>query len=104
MLLLLYREESLLTERQRVDRRRMEDAFFQYALLRATSWYPQFSVSALPLHSYVESTLSKFTCAYHGAFMEKYASKYTSTLRYFRTKYISASTLSIKVILLAPLE
>ena len=70
-----FRECSLLTERQRVDRRRVEDAFFQYALLRAASWYSHhFSLSTLPLHNDTLDTLSKFTTVYHGAFMEKYAS------------------------------
>lgn len=54
---------------------RVEDAFFQYALLRAASWYSHcFTLSTLPLHNDTLDTLSKFTTVYHGAFMEKYAS------------------------------
>ena len=54
----------------------MEDAFFQYALLRTAARYPDlFKLSQLPLHSSTLMALSKFTPLYHDAFMAKYASK-----------------------------
>lgn len=66
----------VLIERQRVDRHRVEDAFFQFALLKAASWYPShFDISQLPLHAKSLETISKFTTIYHGAFMEKYSGK-----------------------------
>jgi hypothetical protein len=65
---------SLLMERQKVDRRRVEDAFFQYALLRASSWYPRhFCIASMPLHADAMSTISKFTRVYHGVFMQRYS-------------------------------
>lgn len=68
------RVERLLIERQRVDRRRIEDAFFQYAVLRAASWYPDdFCLYNLPLHGNTTATIENMTCVYHGAFMRKYA-------------------------------
>lgn len=71
-------EISRLTERQKVDRRRVDDAFFQYAILRASSWYPhKFNLSSLPLHGDTRNTLSMFTTIYHGAFMEKYSGRYS---------------------------
>ena len=73
-------EISLLNDRIRVDRRRIEDSFFEYAILRAASWYPEtFDLDKLPLHSEAKNTLSYFTTIYHGAFMAKYASMYSRT-------------------------
>ena len=67
---------NFLDERQRVDRRRVEDAFFQFALLKAASWYPSiFNISKLPLHAKALETISNFTTVYHGAFMAKYSGK-----------------------------
>ena len=44
--------QDILNERVKVDRCRIEEAFFQYALLRVTLWYPdQLSMSTLPLHN-----------------------------------------------------
>ena len=75
MLLTPFRKGALLADRQRLDRRRVEDAFFQYAMLRAASWYPHsFSLCTLPCHKDTTDTLAKFTAVYHGAFMNKYAS------------------------------
>lgn len=66
----------MLKERQKVDRRRIEDAFFQFALLKAASWYPhKFDHSQLPLHANSTYTIAKFTEQYHGAFMEQYSGK-----------------------------
>ena len=70
-------EMSLLNNRIRIDRRRVEDAFFQYALLRTASMYPDmFALAELPLHADTRDTLSKFTTVYHKAFMDRYASMY----------------------------
>lgn len=64
---------DILNERAKVDRRRIE-AFFQYALLRVTSWYPeQLSLSSLPLHNKTTEILPSTVSVYHGAFMKKYA-------------------------------
>lgn len=64
-------------ERQKLDRRRIEDAFFQYAVLRAASWYPHhFRIECMPLHAETVNTVSKFTAVYHGAFMERYSGLY----------------------------
>jgi len=72
-------EITLLTERQRVDRRRVEDAFFQYALLKTASWYPhRFDITHLAFHCGTTNTISKFTTIYHGAFMEKYSGIFLS--------------------------
>ena len=43
---------TILNQRVKVDRRRIEEAFLQYALLRVASWYPEkLSLSCLPLHT-----------------------------------------------------
>ena len=69
--------ESLLTNREKLDRRRAEAAYFQFALLRVAAWYPHlFTLSDLSLHKNLENTLSKVTEIYHGAFMDTYASKH----------------------------
>lgn len=69
----------MLLLREKLDRRRAEAAYFQFAILRVASWYPDlFKVSNLPLHSSLPNTLTKVTRDYHGAFMDKYASTYAS--------------------------
>lgn len=55
---------------------RMEDAFFQYAALRVSQWYPEdIEPISVKLHSSTSETLEKITTVYHGAFMTKYAGK-----------------------------
>lgn len=64
----------LLLQRNQLDRRRLEDAYFQFSILRVCSWYPeQFQVEHLPLHGGTSKTLEATTSVYHGVFMEKYA-------------------------------
>lgn len=42
----------------KVDHRRIEDAFFQYAALRVASWYPEhFKLCALQLHAMTTMTI-----------------------------------------------
>ena len=65
---------DILNERAKFDRRRIEEAFFQYALLRVTSWYPdQLSLSSLPLHNKTTEILPSTVSVYHGAFMKRHA-------------------------------
>ena len=67
-----------LIEREKLDRRRAEAAYFQYAVLRVASWYPHlFNLFKLPLHSKHVTILSDVTEVYHGAFMELYAGIYS---------------------------
>ena len=64
----------VLNERQKVDRRRIEDAVFQYALLTVASWYPEFlEPSKLPMHGQTTATIFDSTTVYHGAFMKRYS-------------------------------
>ena len=62
-----------------LNRRRIEDAFFQYAALKVARWYPEvIEPIRVKLHSSTSETLEKITAVYHGAFMTKYAGiKYT---------------------------
>lgn len=67
-----------LTHRVLLDRRRVEDAYFQYAILKVSSWYPEkFSLCKLPLHHNTQSTILDVTTVYHGLFIDTYASKFT---------------------------
>ena len=70
--------QDIVNERVKVDRRRIEEAFFQYALLRVTLLYPDyFSVSTLPLHNKTIEILPKIVSVYHGAFMKRHAGNYS---------------------------
>lgn len=70
-------EISLLIERQKVDRRHIEDAYFQYALLTTQAMYPgDFRLSDLSMHHNTPTTLIKFTAAYHEAFIKRYSGTY----------------------------
>ena len=72
--MILYSDFNCLNERVTVDRRRIEEAFFQYALLKVIAWYPQhFSIGDLPLHAKTVHVLPSVVSTYHGAFMERYA-------------------------------
>lgn len=63
-------------KRQKLDRRRIESAFFQYAALRVASFHPDlFQTSKLPLHSETVNTIAEMTTVYHGVFMRKYLRK-----------------------------
>ena len=66
-----------LVQRFRMDRRRLEDAHIQFALLQVVSWYPeQFHVTSLALHAQTRESLSEVSSKYHGVFMSHYASEY----------------------------
>lgn len=70
---LVSKDDTELIDRQMLNRR-MEDAFFQYALLRVSQWYPEdIEPITVRLHSTTSETLEKITSVYHGAFMTKYA-------------------------------
>ena len=57
-----------------MDRRRLEDAFFQYALLNVASWYPEHICQKdLHLHEGLSETLTNMTPVFQKAFTEKYA-------------------------------
>lgn len=67
-------EVSLLMERQKVDRRRIEDAFFQYAVLITQAEYSEhIELSDLPMHHDTSNTLITFTAKFHEAFMKRHS-------------------------------
>lgn len=65
-----------LESRQQLDRRWLEEAFMQYALLRVDSWYPlSVNIEQLHLHDGLSQTLLKTTPMFHNAFIKNYASE-----------------------------
>lgn len=57
-----------------MDRRRLEEAFLQYALLKVAEWYPlQISIHKLYLHDGLSEMLLKATPLFHEAFTKKYS-------------------------------
>ena len=68
-----------------LDRRRLEDAHFQYAILKVASWYPSsFKLTDLPLHGATRETLLQMSDSYYGAFMKKYSGKHNVTMYTYR--------------------
>ena len=71
---LLFMTSTGLDVRQCMDRRRLQEAFFQYALLRVASRYPKhIAVDKLYLHEGLSDTLLNVTALFHKVFTEKYA-------------------------------
>ena len=71
---LKFSEVPALSEREKVDRRCVEDAVFQYAALNVSAWYACcLDMSKLPMHGQATNTIYESTAAYHGAFMKKYS-------------------------------
>uniref|UniRef100_A0A1X7V592 Uncharacterized protein n=1 Tax=Amphimedon queenslandica TaxID=400682 RepID=A0A1X7V592_AMPQE len=57
-----------------IDRRHLEEDFFQYALLRISSWYPKdIPLSALKLHGEFDDTLLAMAPVFHNAFQKHYS-------------------------------
>ena len=57
-----------------MDRRRLDEAHFQYAILRVALWYPSvLKLLDLPLHSSTPETLLHVTDLYQGVFMNQYS-------------------------------
>lgn len=57
----MHRDDAMksVVERYLLDRRRVEAAHFQYAVLRVASWYPDvLDITQLPLHSHADNTLT----------------------------------------------
>ena len=70
------RYHNYLLERQNLDRRRIEDAYFQFAVLHVCSWYPDhFKIEKVSLHNNTSTTLQEIVTNFHGIFMKKYSSK-----------------------------
>ena len=68
------RSYSILAQRLLLDRRRLEDAHFQYAVLNVVLWYPStFKLCDLPLHGGTQETLLRLSDSYFEAFMKKYS-------------------------------
>ena len=60
--------------RQRMERRRLEEAFLQYALLNVSSWYPSEVVrDDLHLHQGLSESLLRITPLFHDAFIAKHS-------------------------------
>ena len=60
-----------------MDRRRLEAAFLQYALLKVAAWYPEYiCISKLHLHDGLSETLLKVTPVFHHVFIQKNAGAY----------------------------
>lgn len=56
-----------------MDRRRLQEAFFQYALLKVASWYPKHvDIEKLYLHDGLSDTLLNVTPHFHKALTENY--------------------------------
>ena len=70
----MFRAFDSLSGRLQLDRRRLEDAHFQYAILRVASWY-NFDLASLPLHGSTQETILCVVNSYHEAFMKKYSCK-----------------------------
>ena len=65
---------SELESRQKMDRRRLEAGFLQYALLRVSKWYPtQIDIQKLHFHEGLSETLLKVTPLFHDAFIRRNA-------------------------------
>lgn len=59
---------------QRLDRRQLEDAYFQYATLRVAAWYPDhLQIGQIRLHSSAAKTIQEIVTVYHGLFMQHYS-------------------------------
>ena len=69
------RDMTIVVDRYRLDRRRVEAAHFQFAVLQVASWYPhQLELTKLRLHGGIDATLSSVVASYHGLFMAQYSS------------------------------
>ena len=56
-----------------MDRRRLKEAHFQFAILQTASWYPRhIRIDNLALHGSTKNMLD--VSIYHGVFMAQYAS------------------------------
>ena len=61
-------------ERQVMDRRRLEEAFMQYMILKICSWYPQdIPFNEVQLHGHLDKSLNKYAPIFHKAFSKNYA-------------------------------
>ena len=72
-----FREVLDLMDRYQMDRRRLKEAHFQFAILQTAFWCPQhLNINALALHGSTKNTLLDVVSIYHGVFMAQYASEY----------------------------
>ena len=69
-----------------MDRRRLQVAFFQYALLKVAAWYPNHvSINCLHLHEGLSETLMNMTPQFHKAFMDHYSGQ--SSVAIYKTEW-----------------
>lgn len=63
------------SDRFNLDRRRLESAHMQFALLKVARWY-EMDLNAISLHSDTTETMGAVIENYHGLFMAHYSSKF----------------------------
>jgi len=63
-----------LVSRQKLDRRRLEEAYIQYAVLKVCQWYPSIQLKDESFHEGTSSLLShRVAPEFHTSFVTKYA-------------------------------
>lgn len=68
-------------DRLAMDRRRLEKAHLQYAILVVRNWYSSEEAMTLTPGK-IDEDITRFTVLYHSLFMQKYASKYQMFIIY----------------------
>jgi hypothetical protein len=71
--------------RSKLDRRRLEEAHFRYAILNVVRWYPDQILTEAIFMPDMKDTLSKFFAAYQHAFHSKYSGIYIALIAYSGT-------------------
>lgn len=80
---------SELVSRQHMDRRRLEEAFMQYALLRVCSWYPSvIKIDILFLHEGLTQTLRDMIPLFLRSFSQRNAGLYSCRCTVISTHYV----------------
>ena len=69
-----------MNNRLAMDQRHLEHAHLQYAILVVCSWYHLNPITIS--EGKVDEDISEFAYLYHGAFLEKYASRLYMTCTY----------------------
>ena len=88
LILYWYCRHLLLTERLKMDRRRLECAHIRFAILKVARWYPDcFTIENIMFSGNESITLQEFVPLYQKTFHQKYSG---TTHSAYKAKYLDS--------------
>ena len=84
IVIILYRCLPVLTERLKMDRRRLEQAHFRFAIIQVSTWYTDLTLDGVVFNEEAVA-LTEFTTKYQKKLHSFYSGKFTNVTMHINT-------------------